>query len=386
MAAGDIWVTKEEQYRHALLVDFLEGRLKRAEASRMLGMTERTVARQARKVERLGIAGIKHGNTGRRPVNRSDQDLREKVVSLLQRDYYDLNMTHALERLRTDHGIEVRRETFRSWCHEAGLVKRRKTRRSPARVYRERMPHEGMLLQLDGSPHRWNGKDTWTLISAIDDATSDIPYAEFFPSEDTASCMRVLWRIIERVGVPEALYVDRAGIYGGSKRQGFSQFARACDELGIRILFAHSPEAKGRIERSFQTLQDRLVPEMRLRKIHRRETANRFLIEEYLPGFWRERFRKNARNPEKRYRPLPNGIDLNEVFCCKDWRVIGRDRTVSVDNRRWILDLPTPYSLKGQKVEVRDYLDSSRRFFFAGREVALIELASDNRAFCRKVG
>jgi transposase-like protein len=349
-------------------------------------MTERTVTRQARKVERLGISGIKHGNIGRRPVNRVDSELRARAVALLRRDYYDLNMTHALERLASDHGIVVRRETFRRWCHEAGLVKRRKTRRSPARVYRERMPHEGMLLQLDGSPHRWNGKDTWTLISAIDDATSDIPYAEFFVSEDTESCMRVLWRIIERVGVPEALYVDRAGIYGGTKRQGFTHFARACDELGIRILFAHSPEAKGRIERSFQTLQDRLVPEMRLRKIFRMETANRFLVDEYLPGIWRQRFRKPARSPEKRYMPLSKHIDLNEVFCLKNWRTIGRDRTVSVDNRRWLLDLPTPHSLKGQKVEVRDYLDGSRKYFFAGREVRLIDLASDNRAICRKAG
>ena len=129
------------------------------------------------------------------------------------------------------------------------------------------MPAEGYLLQMDGSPHRYNGRDIWSLILAIDDATSEIPHGEFFLSETTTACMQVLRRIVEKKGLPRALYVDKAGWAGGGKRVEFCQFHRACEELGIQVLFANSPEAKGRVERSFNTIQDRIIPELRLAKI-----------------------------------------------------------------------------------------------------------------------
>lgn len=374
MASGAIIVTKDEQYRHALLMDFVSGKLKRNEVARLLGFQERSITRLCARVRIKGIAGVKHGNSGRKPVNSLDASFKKRVIALMRSDYFDLNLTHALEKLASEHGLSPKRETFRKWCQEVGLVKRRHKRRSHARIYRERMPHEGMLLQMDGSPHRWNGKDVWTLISTIDDATSDIPYAEFFPSEDTAGCMQVLWRIIERRGLPEALYVDRAGIFGGGKRQHFSHFARACEELGIRVLFAYSPQAKGRVERSFQTLQDRLVPELRMRNIHRMDKANAFLRDEYLPNFWNQRFRKPARDPLLRYRPLPPSVCLREIFCFKQWRTIASDQTISLDGKRRLIGLPTPYSLRGQRVEIRDYIDGSRQILFAGRPVEILDL------------
>lgn len=374
MGEGVMVVTKQEQYRHQVVVDFLSGRLKRRDAARLLGIRQRSVSRLAARVRKKGLAGIKHGNYGRAPVNRIPRELKRDVMALVRREYFDFNLTHCLERLWSDHGIELRRETFRKWCHAEGLVKRRQKRRSHARIYRERMPQAGLLLQLDGSPHRWNGTDVWTLIAAIDDATSDIPWAEFFPSEDTPGCMTVLWRVIERYGIPECLYVDKAGIFGGMKRQNFCQFARACDELGVRILFASSPQAKGRIERAFQTLQDRLVPEMRIRHIRRMARANEFLQTEFVPNFWRQRLMVPAREPGSRYRKLPDEMDLKEILCLKQWRALASDQTLSLDGKRWLLDLPLRYSVKGQRVEVRDYLDGSRRCFFAGNPVELLPL------------
>ena len=141
---------------------------------------------------------------------------------------------------------------------------------------------------MDGSHHDWNGKNKTVLIAAIDDATSDIPWAEFFTSEDTLNCMTVVQRIIESVGIPEALYVDKAGWFGAiSKRPDFSNFVRACEEIGTKVIFANSPQAKGRIERTWNTFQDRLVPEMRLYNIKHIPEANRYMQEIFLPHYWK---------------------------------------------------------------------------------------------------
>jgi transposase len=373
MTEGVITVSKQEAYKHRVISEFVTGKLKRSEAAKLLGVRERSVSRLAHRFREKGLLGIKHGNCTRRPVNRTVDAFREQVLDIVRRQYFDFNLTHCQEKLKQGHGIEVKRETFRKWCHSAGLVKQRHKRRPVARRYRERMPAEGMLLQLDGSPHRWNGEDVWTLIAAIDDATSRIPHAEFFPSEDTLNCMRVLQRIIEKTGIPECLYVDKAGIFGGSKRQLFSQFARACDELGIRILFANSAQAKGRIERTFRTLQDRLIPEMRIRKIHRMPRANEFLQEEFIPGYWESANTCIAQNPDRRYRTSPR-LELDEILCLKEWRAIAADQTISLDNKRMLIDIPCRYSLRGQKVELRTYQDCTRRVFFSGAPVELIPI------------
>lgn len=150
------------------------------------------------------------------------------------------------------------------------------------------MPQEGLLRQMDGCHHKSNGKDEWCLIAAIDDATSDIPFAEFFENgETTLNCMKVLEEIIKRKGVPKAIYTDKAGWAGGGKRTDFSQFKRACEKLGIQIIFADSPEAKGRIERTFRTFQDRLIPELRLHGFTEVRSANRYLIDEFVEKYWK---------------------------------------------------------------------------------------------------
>ncbi|EMZ3823197.1 DDE-type integrase/transposase/recombinase [Salmonella enterica] len=160
----------------------------------------------------------------------------------------------------------MKRETLRKWTHDIHHVKRAKRRRSRVHKRRERMEAPGLMLQMDGSTHRWFGNNKSCLIAMIGDANSDI-HAEFFPSEITAGCLKVMRSVIEKSGVFKTLYVDRAGIFGGPKSCNFSQMQRACEELGIDIIFASSPQGKGRIERAFDTLQDRLIPELRLHNI-----------------------------------------------------------------------------------------------------------------------
>ncbi len=369
-----IYMSKRGQLAYETVTDFLHGKLSRIEAAELLQVRERTVSRMARRIEAKGFMGVIHGNRERVPENKIPGEVKREAMQLVKTHYFDFNMTHALEKLKERHGIEVNYYTYRRWCHEEKLVKRCKRRKSVARSRRARMPFEGLLLQMDGSPHRYNGIDEWCLIAAIDDATSDIPYAEFFHSEDTLSCMTVLQRIIEKKGVPHALYVDGAGCLGGGKRAHFNQFKRACEELGIRVITASSPEAKGRIERAWDTIQDRIIPEMRLRKIHSMPAANSFLQEQFLPNYWKRKNTVIAKSPELRYRKLSPEFNLREILCLKVDRMVKRDHTLSWENQRYRLDSPVKYSIYKQQIEFRTYQDLTWQAFYAGKPIQLIAL------------
>ncbi len=174
---------------------------------------------------------------------------KDSVQKLIKEKYFDINLTHLKELLEEHEQIQVKRETLRMWAHEIHHVKRAKKRRAKARKRRDRMDSEGLLLQMDGSPHHWFGDEKSCLIAIIDDATSEV-YAEIFKSETTIGCLKVLKDVIAKKGAFKTLYVDRAGIFGGPKRCNFSQVQRACNEMGIEIIFAKSPQGKGRIERA----------------------------------------------------------------------------------------------------------------------------------------
>ena len=366
-----IYMSKNGQFTYQAVSDFLNGKLTRRQTSELLQVRERTVSRLARRIEKKGLFGVIHGNREKSPANKKCERLKKSVMDLVEEKYFDFNMTHCLEVLKQQHQIVVRYDTFRRWCHERHLVKRSKRRRGVARNRRVRMPNEGLLLQMDGSPHRYNGKDTWCLIAAIDDATSEIPYAEFFLSEDTINCMGVLQKIVEKKGIPYAIYVDRAGCLGGGKRALFSQFKRACGELDIRIIFASSPEGKGRIERTWDTIQDRIIPEMRVRQIHRMPAANDYLQNQFLPNYWSPNNTVAPHSLESRYKPVPADKDLREIFCLKEYRSVNRDHTLKWDCVTYQLASPLKYSIRGQKIELRTYQDLSWVAFFAGKPIEL---------------
>jgi transposase len=371
-----IFMSKNEQFQYRIISEFITGKLKRSEAAELLCKTERTISRMARKQESRGFIGVKHANYGRTPANKILNSEKQKIMKLVEETYFDLNITHCLEKLKNDHEHKLLSyATLRRWCHEKRLVKRKHRRSSKVRKQRVRMPFEGLLLQMDGSHHKWNRKSDWCLIAAIDDATSDIPYAEFFLSEDTLNCMTVMQRILERKGIPEAIYVDKAGCLGGGKRAMFNQFKRACEELGIRIIFANSAQGKGRIERVWDTFQDRIIPELRLRNIHNMPRANEYLQNEFIPNYWKQNNVKPAREAEIKYKELPLNIDLNEIFCLKSYRSVKSDHTFSWNNDVYIIDSDLKYSIHKQKIEIREYQNMTYDFFYAGKKilVSLIE-------------
>jgi len=363
-------MSKNEQFEYRIIYDFIHGKIKRSEAARLLTKTERSVTRIANRIKRKGMMGVKNGNLGKKPANKTCPFKKEKAIALIQDQYFDLNMTHCLEKLQQDHGfVELKYGTLRRWCHQINLVKRKGRRSRIARKLRVRMPNEGLMLQMDGSHHRWNGKNKWCLISAIDDATSDLPYAEFFHSEDTLNCMTVMQRIIERKGIPETLYVDKAGCLGGGKRAMFNQFKRACEELGIKIIFANSPQAKGRIERVWDTFQDRLIPELRLRNIQSMPKANEFMQEQFIPNYWKQKNTVPAKCLESRYRRLPASTNLDEIFCLKEFRTVKSDHTFNYEGSKYLIESDLKYSIQKQQIEIRTYQDLKEEFLFAGKKI-----------------
>jgi transposase len=360
-----IWMSKQGVIRYEVIASFVLGKVSRKEAAELLGVRERTVSRMARRYEEKGLRGLEHGNRMQRPWNKTSDVFKARVMKFVKEKYFDFNMAHCLERLQELDNVVVQRETFRKWCHEKGLVKKAKRRKGVARKLRERMPCRGMLLQMDGSPHRWNGRDVWHLILAIDDATSEIAGGELFKSESTLNTMNVLRSVVEKHGIPWALYVDRAGCFGQGKRRGFNHFRKVCDELGIRLFFAFSPEAKGRVERANATFQDRLIPELRIYDIWRMDKANVYLKEKFLPNYWDRKCRVEPRSSESKYRPVPAHIDLDEVFCMKYRRTVNGDHTVQWRTKTYQLDWPRNKPIRGHRVEFRVYPNETWKCFHA---------------------
>jgi transposase len=375
----------KNQMEHDLVNRAIRGEMTAKQAARMLGRSYRQTKRLIAKVRRQGMAGVKHGNLGKKPWNLSSPELKQQVITLLRDRYFDFNLTHFAEKLRADHGIDVKRETLRNWAHEERLVKRAHHdayRKPKIHRTRHRLPRAGMMLQMDGSTHRWIGATNpeACLIGTIDDATSICPYGEFFPGEDTLSVMTVLMRTIERVGVPEILYVDQAGHFGklGTREKyvdwerHVTHVERAMAELGCRVLFAPTPQAKGRIERMWNTFQDRLIPELRIRSIGRIPSANAFLQNHFIPQF-NQSFGKIASNPEPAFRPVPAQWSgrLDEVFVIRDWRKVTRGETISWDGQIYSVKHDYNQSLRGLQIELRTKLDGTWSAYHALRPVKL---------------
>lgn len=368
---GGIVLSKKEQFTSNVIGDFRAGKINRREAAELLQCSEKKISRLSMRIQSRGIEGVLHGNLGKTPSNKTATELKINVMKIVKEKYLNFNMRHTLEMLEAQEALKIPYSVFQRWCEELH-IKKFHYRRSKPRVYRERFASEGLLMQMDGSPHKYNGKDVWCLITIIDDATSLIPYSEFFTSEDTLNCMTVLRRVIEIKGIPHTLYVDRAGTYGGTaKRSEFSQFGRACEELGINIIFADSAEGKGRVERSFRTCQDRLSAELILNDILTIPKANIYLQETFLKTYWNAKLNVVPRNLKASYKSLPADVNLDEIFCKKEYREIRGDHTIVLDKETYVITPPDGYSLKGRKLELRTYPDLKWKAFFAGREIEI---------------
>lgn len=356
-----------------IIAKVAEGRLTIANATKLLNKSRRTIERYLHRYRKIGVQFIIHGNTGKPPVNKTPDKLKQTVQQLIREKYYDLNLLHLAELLSVNEHIVVKRETLRGWAHDIHHVKRAKRRRSRVHKHRERMESAGLMLQMDGSPHRWFGNKKSCLIDAIDDATSEL-FAEFFPSETTAGCLKVLRSIIEKRGLFKTLYVDRAGIFGGPKRSNFSQMQRACEELGIEIIFASSPQGKGRVERAFDTLQDRLIPELRLNNINDMIAANSYLQHVSIPQFWNKQLTVKSKTSNSEYKPLSAHINLDNICVTKEFRKIRNDHTFSYGNKFYFIESPIEHSIAHQKIEIRNVTKDSFEAYFAGRLLSVSEV------------
>lgn len=364
-----VFMSKREVFEFEQIERFISGKQTRSDTATLLGQSERTISRKSRRVESKGLLGVKHGNIGKRPINKKSDLIKAHVCKLIKRDYFDYNMTHLQETLKAQNGITLAYTTLRRWCHELNIVKKRYKNKTPnQRKKRARMANEGFLLQMDGSPHCYVPCKEWVLIAAIDDATNDIPAAEFYHTENTFNCMDILEQVIRSKGRPWGVYVDRAGWLGGTKRQNFGEFRRACEELDIEVIFANSPEGKGRIERWFQVPQDRLVAEFRTHKITEIEAANKYLKEVFIKEYWRKEKTHRARSEVSKYRPLQTDHDLREIFSMRYSRKVNYDNTFRWKNNIYQI-LNPPGTIVNQEIELRFYKSGDSSVYFADRRL-----------------
>ena len=368
---GRVFVSQDTLNRDEVVRDFVAGRLSRREAASALGKSERQVSRLVKRWRRKGVLGLEHGLVGRAPSNRLSAALGEQVLKLMHGKYSGFNLRHFHEYLvEREKIVGVSYESVKRLARAAGLS-RAKKRRSKIRKRRARFSQAGYMLQMDGSKHVWwQGKEC-CLIAGIDDATSDVPYGEFFPTESLEGYIRVLRGVIECRGIPRVLYVDRASWLGGLSDEETSQFERMCAELGTRVIHAHSAEAKGRVERLWGTLQDRLVSEFRLEGISSIETATNYLNKTFLSKTWMPKFTVQAESPGLLYRPRPEGRDLDQVFCLKLERKIRKDHTVLFGNEVYAITAQLQHSLARRQAEIRIYSDGRMRGYWGGLDLEL---------------
>lgn len=366
-----VYLSVNDQQKFEIVSQVDSGMMRRAKACRLLDVSERTLSRYLKKYRERGLMFLKHGNCGKKPANRHSSELKHKCHTIMKEELWDFNMTHAREIIEERLQVKISRETFRRWCHDFKLVKHKVKRRSKARYKRYRQIKPGLMIQFDGSYHKWYGGKERCLIAGIDDATSSIVAAEFCDSENVFDCMKVLREIIEKHGVFESLYVDRAGVYGGIKRRGFSNVTRALKALGVDVIYARSPQGKGRVERLFNTVQDRLIPELRLNGIKKDELANRYLKEIYVPNH-NKKFAVSPSFDESGFKELDPNIDLRALFCVQQQRTVGKDHSISLDSKTYVLKPEDGKSLSRLKVEVRIYPDCFE-VYFAGQQIPYYE-------------
>lgn len=308
------------------------------QAARILGISPRHLRRVIARYRHCGFDGLLDGRKGRPSRKRMPWAVVEQVLSLYREKYFDFSVRHFHEKLREEHGLLYSYTCIKRLLQGAGLVVRAR-QRGPHRRKRERRPMIGMLLHIDGSTHRWLGGEQWhDLLVVLDDATSEMYYAQLVEQESTRTVLAALREVVEQRGIFCALYSDRGSHFWQTPKEGelvdrqsLTQVGRAMRDLNIEMIPAYSPQARGRSERNFGTWQRRLPQELRLRGITTVEEANRFLREHYIAELNRK-FSVPAAQPESAFVPA-TGKDLERIFSVQQERVVNQDNTVRIANR-----------------------------------------------------
>jgi len=330
-------VTMKDIQRHEVLRDVIEKKLKGIEAAQLLNLTPVHISRLKAKLLRGGFEEILRKPPLLPPNKKIAEPEIQKILKLRKEFYYDFNIMHFMDKLHEVHKMPYCYESIRQLLINNNLHNPKKKKK--VHRQRRRMPKSGMLVQMDSSQHYWLPlvEDKWWLIAMIDDATNEMPYAGFFPKDTTFANMQVIRHFIEIKGLFYSLYVDKASHFKTTRHGGIhynvsaeqdeeTQIERALDELGINVIPANSPQAKGRIEVTFRLFQDRLIKEMRLAGIKNYTEANKFLLEEFLP-YYNAKFTHEA---ESNYMPLPKDKNLDLIFSIKKERTVNHDNTISI--------------------------------------------------------
>jgi len=367
-----------------LIHQALEKKINQRQAAELAGVSTRQMRRLMKRIRQEGDRGILHRQRGR-PSNRQIAErVKQKVLRLYQQHYGDFGPTLASEKLCERHRVTVHAETLRLWLRQAQLPYRRRKVR-PHRQWRPRRSCFGTLVQMDGSHHDWlEGRGPkLVLMGLIDDATNTVE-ARFYDHEGTVPALDSFRRWVGRYGIPASVYLDKHTTYRSPREpsleeqlQGLegsqSQFQRAMSELGVEVIHAHSPAAKGRIERLFGTFQDRLIKEMRLAQVTSLVAANRFL-EHYVP-LYNQRFRVEPAQATDLHRRLPRQIDLDGVLCIKTPRRLNADSTVVHQGKLYLVE----QRLQAQSVTVEQRLDGSLHLRHRGHSLGYRELPARPR-------
>jgi hypothetical protein len=367
-----IQMSDRELSRLRVMVDLADGRLTVDAAATLMGLGRRQIHRLRRAFSADGPAGLASRKRGRPSNRRRGEVFRATVLSLVREHYVDFGPTLAAEKLIARHGLRIGVETLRQWMMVEGLwVDRRHKLPSPHQP-RRRRECLGELVQIDGSEHRWfeDRGEVCTLLAFVDDATSRLMQLRFVASESAFDYFRATKDYLETHGKPVAFYSDKHGIFrvnakAASGGDRVTQFGRALAELNIDIICANSPQAKGRVERAFGTLQDRLVKELRLAGISTIEAANA-----WVPAFMADYNRRFGRDPENTndlHRKLTEAVDLSEVLAWREERTVTKNLTLHYDRMMLMLD-PTPLArgLVRKTVDVVNYPDGRFAVQFEG--------------------
>jgi transposase len=360
-----------------------EGKITLKEAGEKIGVSYRQAKRIRQAVKEKGVKGLIHGNTGRLSSHRTEEGIRRRIVELSRKKYAEFNDSHFTEQLEQREGVKVSRETVRKIRRGAGILPKRQHRGKKHHKRRDRKVQEGLMVIWDGSPHRWFGPNhpPCCLMAAMDDATGKLLAARFLAFEGTEGYLWLLRRLVSHYGIPVSIYQDRHGALHRNDehwsleeqlagRQEPTQVGWALEALGIRPIFALSPEAKGRIERLFNTLQDRLVAELGLEHITAIDPANAFLQSKFMKTF-NARFTVPPKESEKAWRAVPPKPDLDRLISFRYRAKVGNDNAVRLGGV--IIDIPPGpkgRSYAQAKVEVRQLLDGSWRIYYQDQLIA----------------
>ena len=379
MSGKDVIMIRQKELRRLQVIHrVLDGEITQVKASEMLSLSERQIGRIVKRISEEVGSGIVHKSRGKESNRKLPKKLTDRVVRLYQQKYHGFGPTLFCEKLAELEDIHISDETARKWLIEADCWKERRKHKTH-RQWRPRKQHFGEMVQMDGSHHDWfEGRGfECVLMAYIDDATNRV-YCRFYEYEGTIPAMDSFKRYIKKYGIPMSIYSDKHTTYKSTAEptieeeinggEPLSEFGRALEELGVQRIYAHSPQAKGRIERLFKTLQDRLIKEMRLKGIKSVEEANKFL-RTYLPKY-NKKFSLKAHESEDLHMPVPEGVALDTILCIKTARTVSNDNTITYQKKLYQIEEVKA----GKIVTVTERIDGTMRILYQGRNLKFMQI------------